>query len=124
LLPVLLLSPACGEASHQHGSVTALSQSGVVEAQVQFQGSVRRGENDLTVQLSAPSDVSAAPALTGVEAYMPAHGHQAHTDDVAPLSHGFRASRLDLFMTGRWQVELLVESEGESDRVGFAVDVP
>jgi hypothetical protein len=121
LLAVLL--SACGAAEPAPSSAVVLSEHGLVEAVVHFDGPVERGDNALFVELR-PQRGEAAPNLTAVDAVMPAHTHHAHAASIEPLEQGFRASELDLYMTGRWQLELQLELGTEQDTVSMPVDVP
>ena len=106
------------------------SEQGLVEATVALTtAQLTRGPNDFLITLRrAASDTSpgeGAPRLTSVEAVMAAHGHHAGAPSIVPDADGaFRVERLDLFMSGRWQVTLGVELEARSDSVDFALDVP
>jgi hypothetical protein len=55
---------------------------------------------------------------------MPVHAHEARAGKIERTALGFRASELNLFMTGRWQVELTLELAGSGDSVSLPVDVP
>lgn len=115
---------ACGQAPLEQGSVSAISEAGRFEAEVRFEGAVQRGENALFVKLAARSDEAVDVELLAVDALMPAHGHHAHAEHIDAVEDGFRATRLELFMTGRWQIELGLGAGSEADLVTFPVDVP
>jgi hypothetical protein len=118
------ISFACGAAPSIEGAVTATSQSGLVQAHVQFEGAVRRGDNALQVDFVALAPAAATVKLVAIEALMAAHGHRANADRISIDAPPFRASGLNLFMTGRWQVELALRVDEAEDFVTFPVDVP
>jgi hypothetical protein len=100
-----------------------LSEHGLVEAAVQFEGPIERGNNSLVVALR-PRHGDASASLTSVDAVMPAHTHHAHAASIELTEQGFRVSQLDLYMTGRWQLQLQLELGAEQDSVSMPVDVP
>jgi hypothetical protein len=114
----------CADVPPAAGSVTAVSEGGALEAQVDFEGGVTRGENTLVIHLRALKDDTTDMGLDAVDALMAAHAHEAHAESVTAAGSAFRASRLDLFMTGRWQIELGLSSAESSDLVSFPIDVP
>jgi hypothetical protein len=118
-----LLLTACGAAEPAPSSAVLLSEQGLVEAVVHFEGPIERGDNTLLVELRAQRG-DAEVHLTSVDAVMPAHTHHAHAAAIEPTELGFRASELDLYMTGRWRVELELELDGAIDSVSMPVDVP
>jgi hypothetical protein len=91
---------------------------------VEFEGAVRRGDNALLVDFIALAPAAAMVQLVAIEALMPAHGHRASADRISIDASPFRASGLNLFMTGRWQVELDLRVGETEDFVSFPVDVP
>ncbi len=119
-----LMATGCSSPAPADGSLDALSDAGSVEVQVQFDGPVRRGQNALSVRLSTRDAAQVPPLLAAVDALMPAHGHEAHAQQIVELDDVFHATELDLFMTGRWQIELELSSGEVLDRVSFPVDVP
>jgi hypothetical protein len=118
-----LLLGACAAADPAPSSAVLLSEHGLVEAVVHFEGPIERGDNALLVELRAQHG-DADVRLTSVDAVMPAHTHHAHALAIEATDGGFRASELDLYMTGRWQLELELELDGASDSVSMPVDVP
>lgn len=99
------------------------SQNGLVEATVALgEGELARGVNDFSITLHADQS-AAVPTLKSVGATMAAHGHRADAPSIDQEGEAFRAD-LDLYMSGRWQVELGVELDASSDLVEFALDVP
>lgn len=103
-------------------TVQLLSESGRVSAEVRVVTPVVRGVNELFVDL-APSEGSSAE-LVAVEAVMAAHGHHAQADHIERDAEAFHVEALDLFMTGRWLIELSLEVDGEADHASLPVDVP
>jgi hypothetical protein len=122
-LSLFALLLGCGGAEPAPSSAVVLSQHGLVEAVVHFEGPIERGYNTLFVELR-PQRGEVAPSLIAVDAVMPAHTHHAHAASIQEIEHGFRASELDLYMTGRWQLELQLELGTEQDTVSMPVDVP
>jgi hypothetical protein len=90
---------------------------------VRFVGPVERGENELFVELR-PRTAVADAELLAVDASMAAHAHEAHAETIVASEGGFRVTKLDLFMTGRWQLELRVQVAEQVDSVSLPVDVP
>jgi len=82
-------------------------------------GSVVRGENALWVRLSAED-----ATLEGVNAVMPAHGHDTAAATLELSDDGYHVTGLLLFMPGRWEVTLELEVGAMLDRASFSVDVP
>jgi len=114
---------ACGEPAATETSVDLISDQGLLEAHVQFAGPVERGENELLVELS-PTRGAGEPRLLAVSAVMPAHAHEANAVSIERTAAGFRATQLNLYMTGRWQVELSLGLAESRDSVSLPVDVP
>lgn len=99
------------------------SQNGLVEATVALgEGELARGVNDFSIKLHADQS-AAVPTLKSVGATMAVHGHHADALSIDDAGGEFHAD-LDLYMSGRWQVELGVELDASSDLVEFALDVP
>lgn len=122
LLATCALALGCGAPPAAPASVTLRSEHGLVEANIGFDGPVRRGDNTVIAELWATGE--GEPRLTAVNAYMVAHNHQAQAARIRATAGGFEASKLDLFMTGRWQVELELTVAEQSDRISMPVDVP
>lgn len=123
--PLLLLLPlllACSTPEPAPASVQLVSASGRVTADVEVVTPVVRGDNELFVEL-APRDGSTV-ALVAVDAAMVAHGHRAHAASIEQTDGAFHVGALDLFMTGRWLIELSLDVDGEPDRASLPVDVP
>jgi hypothetical protein len=123
VVSLAVLLGACGAAEPVSGSAVLLSEHGLVEAVVHFEGPIERGDNAVLVELRAQQGESNV-RLTSVDAVMPAHTHHAHALAIEETDAGFRASELDLYMTGRWRLELSLELDGASDSVSMPVDVP
>lgn len=100
-----------------------MSKGGAVQADVSFEGGVKRGENQLLARLST-SPAEAQAVLESVLALMPHHNHQAPPPTISGVDEGYRVEELNLFMTGRWLVELEIALDDRADRVSFPVDVP
>ena len=121
-LPALLLI-ACGSPAPAEPSLSLVSDHRLVDADVQIVTPVRLGENQLFVDLRA-HDGEQGVSLEAVNATMAAHGHEAHAGTIAPTATGYHVSELDLFMSGRWQVELELLIDERSDSISLPVDVP
>lgn len=99
-----------------------VSDSGRVSADVEVVTPVVRGRNELFVELG-PRD-GALAELVAVDAAMVSHGHRAHAPRIQESDGTFHVDALDLFMTGRWLIELTLEVDGEVDHASLPVDVP
>lgn len=117
-----LLLFACSAPDPAPVSVQLVSDGGLVEADVEVTTPVVRGENQLLVALSPRGEGDAE--LVAVDATMAAHGHRAHAASISHTTSGFRVDALDLFMTGRWLIELELSVDGQPDSVSLPVDVP
>lgn len=113
---------ACSSPEPAAVSMQLMSESGRVSADVEVVTPVVRGENELVVQLEALDGGRAT--LVSVDAAMVAHGHRAHAERIEQSEGSFHVGSLDLFMTGRWLIELGLEVDGKSDRASLPVDVP
>lgn len=82
-------------------------------------GSIVRGENALWVRLADPHAM-----LTGVSAVMPAHGHDTAPATIELGDRGYRVAGLLLFMPGRWDITLELETDSIRDHAVFSVNVP
>ena len=114
---------ACSAPAPAATTVTVTSEHGLCDADVRFVGPVERGDNELLVELR-PLDVAVDAELLAVDASMAAHAHEAHAASIEATASGFRVAGLDLFMTGRWQLELAVALADQTDSVSLPVDVP
>lgn len=124
LAALLLLLPlwGCGEPAPAATTVELWSDLGLAEAHVSFLGPVERGDNELSITLF-PRDGGVAQ-LVAVDALMPSHAHQAHAQEIRETAEGFHASKLNLYMSGRWQLELSLVVGDVPDRATLPVDVP
>lgn len=122
LTSLLVALSACSSPEPAAVSLQLTSESGRVSAAVDVVTPVVRGENELFVQLEALDGARAS--LVSVDAAMVAHGHRAHAGRIEQSGGSFHVGSLDLFMTGRWLVELGLEVDGTSDRASMPVDVP
>lgn len=118
-----LVLAACGGPAPSPTSVELISDAGLLEAHMSFAEPVERGDNELLVEL-LPTRGTGEPRLLAVNAVMPAHAHETHAGNIEATDDGFRATKLNLFMTGRWQVELALQLGERSDSVSLPVDVP
>ncbi len=119
----VLTSLGCAQPPEPGGVPDQTSLHGLVEAALVFEGGLRRGDNTLRAELT-PLQGSGVPLLVSAEALMAGHGHHAQAEHIQAEADGFRATGLNLFMTGRWQVELAVELNDAVDSISFPVDVP
>jgi hypothetical protein len=121
VLPLVLAacsSPAPAELSH-----SLVSDQGLLDVDIRIVAPVQRGDNELFVDVR-PHAASGEAFLLGVRASMAAHGHAAREARLDRDAHGYHVSGLDLFMSGRWQLELALALDEQSDAVGLPVDVP
>jgi hypothetical protein len=102
---------------------TLTSEHNLVDADVRVATPVLRGDNDLFVELH-PRARDADARLLRVSAAMPAHGHTAVAEQIELDGDTFHASGLNLYMTGRWLVNLDVMVAAEDDSLSLPVDVP
>lgn len=123
LLAAAALLGACSAPAPAATSVSLVSDRGLLDVDVRFPGPVVRGDNELFVALRARSEPGDAE-LVAADASMPAHGHEAHAQSIVAEDDGFRASGLNLFMTGRWQLSLGLALGDQADKVSLPVDVP
>lgn len=114
---------ACGSPEPAAVSLSLVSDDGLVEADVRVVSPVVRGDNELFVELR-PSRGQAEASLIDVDATMAAHGHRAEALSIERVDGRFHAQQLDLFMTGRWLVELRFAVDDATDSASFPVDVP
>ena len=121
LAPALLVG--CSAPEEAPGSGTVVSERGLVDVDVEFEGPVVRGDNRLRVKLDAQA-ASGAAELVAVDASMAAHAHEAHATAIVAQDGAFEVQGLDLFMTGRWQLELALSVGKELDHASLPVDVP
>ena len=104
-------------------TLSLVSDEGLLEAEVRVAAPVERGQNELYLELR-PRDAGASARLVAVDATMAVHAHEAHAASIEPDGDGFRAGGLDLFMTGRWLVELELQAGERRDTASFPIDVP
>jgi hypothetical protein len=123
LLSWAALVAGCGASPSAPETLTQTSDGGAVQARVHFEGGVQHGPNTLSIELSPLRSEGSDATLESVSAAMPGHGHTAKATSVREKDGAFEAA-IDLFMTGRWQLELALDSSSGSDRVVMAVDVP
>lgn len=114
---------ACGSAEPAELSLSVVSDAGLIDADVRVLAPVERGKNELFVD-ARPHDGAGEVSLVAVRATMPAHGHEAAAATIERTANGYHASDLVLFMSGRWQIELQLQLDDQSDRAGLPVDVP
>ena len=118
-----LLVAGCSSPEPAATKLSLVSDAGLVTAEVRFTAPVARGDNELVVQLQ-PRESEGEPRLVAVDATMAAHAHVAHAERIEDEGDAFHVRELDLFMTGRWQVELTLTLQGTEDALSFPVDVP
>jgi len=123
LLAAAALAAGCSAPAPAATSVSLVSERGLLDVDASFDGPVVRGDNQLLVALRARSEPGDA-SLLAVDASMPAHGHEAHAQSIAPGDDGFHVSGLNLFMTGRWELSLSLALGDQTDSVSLPVDVP
>ncbi len=118
-----LMLAACSSPAPAELSRSLVSEQGLVDVDVRIAAPVRRGDNDLFVEVR-PHAGEGEAELLGVRATMAAHGHEAPAATLEQDGDGYHAFGLDLFMSGRWQLELELRLDQRPDGVGFPIDVP
>lgn len=96
-----------------------VSEEGKAEVVVVWPAPVRRGENAFDVRVT-----NSGATLKDVTAFMPAHGHGTEGVRVDLGSDGYKVDALALYMPGRWEVTLLLDTPTGADQVRFGVSVP
>jgi hypothetical protein len=119
--PLLLL--ACGAPAPAELSRSLVSEQGLLDVEVRVAAPVKRGDNELFVDVR-PHAGQGAATLLGVRATMAAHGHEARAEALERDGDEYHALGLELFMSGRWQVELELALDDRPDGVSLPVDVP
>jgi hypothetical protein len=116
--------PSSAALSESGGALQVPSTGGRTELTVVVPpGGLHTGRN--TIGLSA-NEWNGAPArvrILSVRALMVAHNHEADPPALAAGDDETDAS-IVFFMSGRWEIEVRVESNGAADTVTFPVDVP
>jgi hypothetical protein len=123
LAAVAVALAGCSAPAPADTSVSLVSERGLLDADVRISTPVARGDNELFVELRPHAGVG-APLLLAVDASMAAHGHEAHAELIDVTATGFHATKLDLFMTGRWLLTLELALADEPDSVSLPIDVP
>jgi hypothetical protein len=102
-----------------------LSDSGRVTAEVQSDGPIAEGENDLLVRISPASGASIERIeIDAVSALMPAHAHATEPARVTREGDAHRIHDLPLTMPGRWEITLKLREDDAPDSLRFGVEVP
>lgn len=114
---------ACSSPPRAATELTLVSDAGLLAADVSFAGPVARGRNELRIELT-PRGGDGDARLLAVDATMAAHAHVAHAEHIDDAGSTFHVQDLDLFMTGRWQIELSLSLGERADALSFPVDVP
>lgn len=115
-----IVSCASESASEESLPPTELvSEAGKAEVVVVWPAPVRRGENAFDVRVT-----NRGATLRGVTAFMPAHGHGTDGVRVDLANDGYKVDALALYMPGRWEVTLLLDTPSGADQVRFGVSVP
>lgn len=122
-VPALSLVWGCSSSEPAATHLSLVSDGGLLNAEVSFVKPIARGENELLVELT-PREPGGEGRLLAVDATMAAHAHVAHAEQIDETDAVFHAQKLDLFMTGRWQLELSLALSGTEDTLSFPVDVP
>lgn len=118
-----LLLAACSSPAPTELSRSLVSEQGLVDVDVRIAAPVQRGDNELFVEVR-PHAGSGEAELLGVRATMAAHGHTAPAASLERDGDDYHVFGLELFMSGRWQLELELSLDEHRDGVGLPVDVP
>ncbi len=116
---------AATDVSESGGALRVVSLGGRTELVVTVPlGGLHVGPNTLSLDAStwkgAPSNVR----VVSVRAVMAAHNHEADRVALAPDTDGATSASMVLFMSGRWELEVRVEANGEVDTASFSLEVP
>ncbi len=116
---------AATDVSESGGALRVVSLGGRTELVVTVPlGGLHVGPNTLSLDAStwkgAPSNVR----VVSVRAVMAAHNHEADRVALAPDTDGATTASMVLFMSGRWELEVRVEANGEVDTASFSLEVP
>ncbi len=118
-----LAAAGCSSPEPTAERLSLVSDRGLLAADVSFAAPVARGNNELWVALT-PLESEGEARLLAVDATMAAHAHVAHAEHIASVGSTFEVQGLDLFMSGRWQLELSLRISDADDTLSFPVDVP
>lgn len=115
---------AASEVSESGGALRVASLGGRTELVVTVPpGGVHVGPNTLSLDASTWKGAPTHVRIVSVRAVMAAHNHEADPIALAP-SDGSTQATMVLFMSGRWELEVRVESNGEADTASFSLEVP
>lgn len=113
-----------GDAVGMHAS-GLMSDSGRVIAEVTADEPIALGSNDLVIQtVPAEGESIDAVAVTSAVALMPAHGHDVRPGAIQAEGDAYRLHDLHFGMSGRWEITVDLDEDGEADTLRFAVEVP
>lgn len=102
-----------------------LSDTGRVTADVQSDGPIAEGSNDLLVWISPAAGASIERIeIDAVSALMPAHAHTTKPAQVKRERDAYRIHDLRLSMPGRWEITLNLREDDAPDNLRFGVEVP
>jgi hypothetical protein len=106
-------------------AIGVLSDSGRVTADVESDGPISEGSNDLLVRISPASGASIERIeIDAVSALMPAHAHATEPARVTRDGDAYRIHALPLTMPGRWEITLKLREDDAPDSLRFGVEVP
>lgn len=90
------------------------------------EGGLHTGPNTIALSASTWEGNPAVVRVVSVRAVMVAHNHEADPPTLSTAADGANDTDASIvfFMSGRWEIEVRVESNGASDTVTFPVDVP
>lgn len=120
----------CGDVGYLAEGASQASENGLFSLALRelTPADPRKGENAWTIALvSADGDPLTDASLTSVRPFMPEHGHDGRfPPKVEPMREPatFAVNRLNLWMSGLWEVTFVVRVADREDRAVVDVCVP
>lgn len=116
---------AASDVSESGGALRVASLGGRTELVVTVPaGGLHVGPNTLSLDASTWKGAPSAVRIVSVRAIMAAHNHEADPIGLAAEADGATRASMVLFMSGRWELEVRVEGNGEADTASFSLEVP
>ena len=121
---MLVALPACGAEDTTAQVEDAkpqdlISNTGAYRVQVATDG-LKIGKNKLRASFVSPR----VGTVVSASALMPAHGHGTEGAIVTRDGDGFLVSDISMFMSGKWEITLVLRGGEKDDNLRFYVDVP
>lgn len=110
--------------SERGGGLHVTSLGGRTELQITVPaGGIHVGPNTLALTASTWRGAPSTVRIVSVRAIMPAHNHESDPITLSEDRAGRTEASMVLFMTGRWELEVRVEGNGEADTAAFSLEV-